>query len=94
MRVSLKQYLGFFKGFFADNSFMGVLDIVLQTFPMVDFSLFGEKVRGVVFLQTGIPCVAFVGEQVLNAGCRPVCSLPGFDSFFVESAGDGQDAIA
>ena len=88
MRVSLKQYLGFFKGFFADNSFMGVLDIVLQTFSMVDFSLFGEKVRGVVFLQTGIPCVAFIGKQVLNAGCRPARSLPGFDSFFIESAGD------
>ena len=55
MRVSLKQYLGFFIRLFADNSFMSVLDIVLQTFSMVDFSLFGEKVRGVVFLQTGIP---------------------------------------
>ena len=89
MGVILKQYLGFFKGLFADDPLMGVLDIVLQTFSMVDFSLFWEKVRGVVFLQTGIPCVAFVGEQVLNAGCRPFCPLPGFDSFFVEGVGDG-----
>ena len=94
MGVFLTQYLGFFERLFADDPLMGVLDIVLQTFSMVDFSLCGEKVRGVVFLQTGIPCVAFIGEQVLNAGCRPARSLPGFDSFFVESAGDGQDAIA
>ena len=81
LRFLLQQCLHPLKGIPVDDSWMGVLRVVLQAFPVISFLHEGEA-AAVGFLAQGVSDVLFIGQQVSNP-----CFSPAF------RAGLGGDAL-
>ena len=62
--VVLKRFLHFLKGFPADDSFMGVVNVVLVAFPVVPHGFVGERVCDVFLLKEAGPHVPLIGKDV------------------------------
>ena len=66
----MQQCLHPLKGVPVDDSWMGVLRVVLQAFPVISFLHEGET-AAVGFLDQSVSDVLFIGQQVSNPRFSP-----------------------